>query len=177
MNETVNQEQNVTADEQQEARTFTQAELNAIVSDRLARERAKYADYDELKANAAQFDDAEQAGRAELEEANARAAGLQKQLDDLTRANELRSIREKVAAQTGVPAKLLTGETEEDCLKQAAELREFRKISYPNVRDGGTDGSIGNIPGDWWRNDQALSKAFSRENKHTPKDKEKFYSY
>ena len=42
MNETVNQETNGTAAAQQEPRTFTQDEVNAIVADRLTRERAKY---------------------------------------------------------------------------------------------------------------------------------------
>ena len=44
MAETVNQEQNTEPE-----KTFTQAELDAIVGDRLKRERAKYADYSDLK--------------------------------------------------------------------------------------------------------------------------------
>ena len=46
MAETVNQETNGTAAETQEneQRTFTQAEMNAIIQDRLTRERGKYAD-------------------------------------------------------------------------------------------------------------------------------------
>ncbi len=38
------------------AKTFTQAELDAIVTDRLTRERKKYGDYDDLKAKAAKHD-------------------------------------------------------------------------------------------------------------------------
>ena len=55
MAETVNQETNGTAAETQEneQRTFTQAEMNAIIQDRLTRERGKYADYEALKAKAA----------------------------------------------------------------------------------------------------------------------------
>lgn len=57
MSETVNQEPVTTAaGEQQEPRTFTQAEVNSIVADRLTRERTKYADYDDLKTKAQQFD-------------------------------------------------------------------------------------------------------------------------
>ena len=70
MNETVKQEINGTAAAQQETRTFTQEEVNAIVADRLTRERAKYADYDDLKAKAGRTD-----------EADTRANALQKQLD------------------------------------------------------------------------------------------------
>lgn len=38
------------------AKTFTQAELDAIVADRLARDRKKFADYDDLKKKAADYD-------------------------------------------------------------------------------------------------------------------------
>ena len=67
MAETVNQETNGTAAETQEneQRTFTQAEMNAIIQDRLTRERGKYADYETLKAKAAKFDAAEEAGKTE----------------------------------------------------------------------------------------------------------------
>ena len=56
MNETVNQA-NQTAE--QPERTFTQAEMDAIIRDRLSRERSKYADYDDIKAKAQKFDAAE----------------------------------------------------------------------------------------------------------------------
>lgn len=42
MAETVNQETTPAAGEQQTERTFTQAEMNAIISDRLTRERSKF---------------------------------------------------------------------------------------------------------------------------------------
>lgn len=45
----------------------TQAEVDAIVRDRLARERSKYTDYDELKAKAAKLDELEAASQSELE--------------------------------------------------------------------------------------------------------------
>ena len=48
MNETVNQETNVTQ-ETDEKRTFSQAEVDAIVTERLKRDRAKYADYEKLR--------------------------------------------------------------------------------------------------------------------------------
>ena len=49
MNETVEQENPATQEEREE-RTFTQSEMDAIIRDRLARERGKYADYDAVKA-------------------------------------------------------------------------------------------------------------------------------
>lgn len=121
MNETVNQEMNGTAPAQQENRTFTQDEVNAIVADRLTRERAKYADYDDLKAKAQQFDTT----KAEL--------------DALTTANAQRDMKARVSAATGVPVELLTADTEEACTAQAQAVLKFTKPlnPYPNVRDGG----------------------------------------
>lgn len=121
MSETVNQEPVTTAaGEQQEPRTFTQAEVNSIVADRLTRERAKYADYDDLKTKAQQFDTT----KAELDALNA--------------ANAQRDMRARVAAATGVPVELLTGDTEEACTAQAQAALKFAKPvnSYPDVRDG-----------------------------------------
>ena len=105
MNETVNQEMNGTAPAQQENRTFTQDEVNAIVADRLARERAKYADYDDLKAQAGKTD------------------ALQQQLDAIAADKARREMKQKVSDATGVPVELLTGETEEACTAQAQAIR------------------------------------------------------
>lgn len=139
MAETVHQELTIPAAEGQQnnERTFTQAEMNAIISDRLSRERSKYADYDDLKAKAQQFDAAQEAGKTELQKANEKAAKLQAQLDSMTRANTLRDIRGKVAAATGVPAELLSGDTEEACTAQAQAILKFAQPGYPSVRDGG----------------------------------------
>ena len=49
MAETVNQEENI-------ERTFTQADVDRIVADRLKRDREKYADYDVLKEKAAKLE-------------------------------------------------------------------------------------------------------------------------
>lgn len=55
----------------------------------------------------------------------------------MTKANTLRDIRGKVAAATGVPAELLSGDTEEACTAQAQAILKFAQPGYPNVRDGG----------------------------------------
>jgi hypothetical protein len=117
-------------------RTFTQSELDAIVQDRLKRERAKYSDYEDLKAKA----EASVNGMDDLQKATARADDLQKQLDALTEANRVRELREKVAEETGVPAKLLRGDAEDDLRAQAAAIMGFAKSArpaYPNLKDSG----------------------------------------
>lgn len=64
-----------------EGRTFTQDELNVIVSDRLERERKKYADYDDLKAAKARLDEIEQERLTELEKVQKRANDAEKERD------------------------------------------------------------------------------------------------
>lgn len=134
--ETVNQEVNATQ-EQQEAK-FTQADLDRIVKDRLTREREKYGDYDALKAKADKFDEIEEASKTELQKATEKAKALQDELDAFKKAESLRTMREKVAHDTGVPASLLTAESEDACKEQAKQILEFSRPSgYPQVRDGG----------------------------------------
>ena len=73
-----------------------------------------------------------------LQEAIDRANGLQSELDSMKAAETLRTTREEVAKEVGVPAHLLTAETREDCEAQAKSILEFAKPSkYPSVPDGG----------------------------------------
>ena len=133
MDETVKQG-NVATEE----KTFTQTELDAIVSERLKRDRAKYADYEALKEKAGKYDEMEAANKTELQKAVEQAAALQLELDVIKKANELREMRESVAKETGVPAALLTGDTEDECREQAAAIVAYaRPNGYPNVRDAG----------------------------------------
>lgn len=111
----------------QQERTFTQAEVNDLIDKRLRRERAKYADYDDLKAAAEAHTDYD-AVVAERDALKASAA-----------RNELVG---KVAAAAGVPAPLvamLAGADEETLAAQAAELaKAIRSNAYPKVDDTGT---------------------------------------
>lgn len=51
------------------SKTFTQDDVDRVVKERLARERGKYTDYDELKAKAGKLDEIEAANQSELEKA------------------------------------------------------------------------------------------------------------
>lgn len=138
MEETVKQE--VAAEE----RTFTQDELNAIVSDRLKRAESKYEDYEELKAKAEKLDKIEEENKSELERATERAQALEAELDGIKKANEVRDIRQKVAEETGVPVSLITGDTEEECKAQAEAINAYAKpTGYPAVKDGGEVHQVG----------------------------------
>lgn len=80
-------------------KTFTQTELDRIVQDRLARERGKFADYDELKAKAGKLDELEAANASELEKAVKRAEEAEARASSSTqRANAL-ALRSAVVAE------------------------------------------------------------------------------
>lgn len=77
----------------------------------------------------------------ELQNAQQQLAQLQSELDSMKSAETVRLTREKVSADKKVPANLLTGETEEDCIKQADAILAFAKPgAYPAVKDGGEPG-------------------------------------
>lgn len=147
MAETETVEQSTQTVETPQERTFTQSELDDILKARLSKERAKYSDYETLQAKASKFDEMEEASKTELQKATERADALQKQLETMTKENEVRLVREKKAKETGVPAHLLTGETEEECDAQALAILAFKNeaqsTSYPTIKDGG---EVSNIP-------------------------------
>lgn len=120
-------------------KTFTQEQVDALIGEGLTRERAKYADYEDLKTKAAKFDEQEEAAKSDLQKAQDNAADLQKQLDAMKAAASARDARDKVAAAKGVPAHLLTGSTEEECTAQADKLLQWRgdKENYADTKDGG----------------------------------------
>lgn len=70
-----------------EGKTFTQAELDVIIGNRLATERARFADYDTLKAAKSELDQIKAANASELDKAvkKAKDEGIS---EATTRANQ-----------------------------------------------------------------------------------------
>lgn len=120
-------------------RTFTQSEMDAIIGDRLKRERSKFADYDELKAKADAYDAAEDERKSDLEKATERAAKAEQELAALKASNELARTRAEIANEAGIPAELLRGATKEELEAHAEAIKAaFGSVSkFPNVSDRG----------------------------------------
>lgn len=111
----------------------TQAELDRIVENRLQRERQKYANYDQYKADSVQLgavvaerDDY----KSQLDTANAELATYRASEQKRTWASE-------VAQETGVPADVLRGETKEEMEAHAKTLEKYVKVSAPVVSGDG----------------------------------------
>lgn len=115
-----------TADEAAESRfepITSQEQLNRIISERIGRERRKYADYDEMRAKAARFDELEKAQKTELEKAQERANRAEAKALEA----ELRVLRSEIAGKYSIPAELLQGANSEELEKSAAALAAFRE--------------------------------------------------
>lgn len=118
-----------------EDKTFTQAEMDSIIEGRLARERQKYADYDDLKEKAGKYDEYQAQSKKELQKEKEKSNALQAKLDKLEKEGTVRQVREKVSKDTNVPVELLTGEDEDTCKKQAEAILKFAKPkNYPGTR-------------------------------------------
>ena len=130
--------ENATQSASAEERTFTQAEMDAIIGDRLKRERAKYADYDELKTKATAYDEAAEASKSELQKAVEERDKYKADLAKLQAEKERADQVARVAAEKGVDAALLarmSGDVEEnaDFLKEQLDA----KPKYEAVHDAG----------------------------------------
>src|SRR5690606_31113331 len=90
----------------------SQEEFDRAIQARIARERAKFADYDELKAKADKFVEWENAQKTEAQKAQERLEAAERRAAEL----ELKVIRAEVAAEKGVPAELLTGSTRDELI-------------------------------------------------------------
>lgn len=116
-------------------KTFTQDEVNKIVAERLKREREKYADYDELKARAADADRSKSALDKLAEQV--------KSLEERAAKAELAALRAEVAEAKGLTAKQarrLQGSTREELLADADELlAEWRPAAADKGGDSGGD--------------------------------------
>lgn len=105
-----------------EGKTFTQAELDKILEQRLSRERAKFSDYEKIKADAAELARIRDAEKSELQKAIERA----EEAEIRASKAEFTAMRNKVAAAKGVPASSLTGKTEDELMASADELIAWR---------------------------------------------------
>lgn len=105
----------------------TQEQLDAVVRDRVrrAKERAvePYADYDELKARA----EAAERAAGEADELRRRADEAEGALARAREERERESARARVSEETGVPARLISGDDEGSMRESAAALAEWAR--------------------------------------------------
>lgn len=119
------QTKNAAATEQQ-ARSYSQAEMDAVIKKRIDKQSEKHADeVEKLNKRIKELEDANQTAEATITQ--------------ISKQKESAEIVSKVASATGLPSDVvadLRGDTEEE-LMQAAERLASLIPKYPEVRDGG----------------------------------------
>lgn len=140
-------------------KTFTQADVERMIGERLGRERSKYTDYDQLKQAAAELAELKDRQATESEKALRQAA---KDAEAKARAElEPRMMRLEIAIAKGLPedlgarvlsaAKRLVGSTREELEADAAEFFAAAPITAvapaPSFDQGARGGSGTAKPG------------------------------
>ena len=125
----------------------SQEQLNATLRDRIARERAKFSDYDDLKKKAAQFDDLEQSKKSEAQKTADRIAALEQELNS-TRSDAMRARVQARYSIADEDAELFLTATDEDTLtKQAQRLAQRAEDRKKNGNRAPLQGRTSNQSG------------------------------
>lgn len=115
-------------------KTFSQAELEKLIADRVNRERKKYAGFDDLKKKAAEFDKFEESKKTEAQKLNEQLAAAQVELQNY----KVAEIRRTAAVDAGLDqryAKYITAVDEAEALEQAKELAKDIRQPEPKKPD------------------------------------------
>jgi hypothetical protein len=119
----------------------SQEDLNRVITERVNRERAKFADYKDVKAKAARLDEIEAANQTEAEKFSARIAALEAE-NQRIQSEALRSrIQAKFKIADEDAELFLTGTDEESLTRQAQRLADReadRSKRGPHVPGEGT---------------------------------------
>ncbi len=134
----------------------SQEEMDRIVTARLSRQAAKFADYGDLKAKAAKFDEQAEANKSDLQKALDRAEAAEKQLG----AVEADKTRLAVIAKHQIPAELqdlVHGATEDELEKTAERVAGLSKAASQRGPYSPTEGTQpqhrSNVSSDWLRDE------------------------
>ncbi|WP_165043684.1 hypothetical protein [Adlercreutzia sp. ZJ138] len=130
-----------TTPQAEQGKTYTQEEhqrlLDAAIKERLAREKKKFADYDELRAKAEKLDEIEDANKTDLQKATERIAELESQIAARKAADERAELVARIADEHKVPSDyrcFLTADDEDGLTEQAAKLAE--RFAEPSLNEG-----------------------------------------
>ncbi len=129
---------------------LTQAEVDAIVADRLARERKKYADYSDLKKAAEELAELKKSQMTEVEKLKAELAekdALLQSKDQELSGLKLERIKAAKLAEAGVASEWIdsvSGSTEEEVAASVAKLAARLKVEPPKAAQGAGQTGIQN---------------------------------
>jgi len=129
---------------------LTQAEVDAIVADRLARERKKYADYSDLKKASEELAELKKSQMTEVEKLKAELAekdALLQSKDQELSSLKLERVKAAKLAEAGVAAEWIdsvSGTTEEEVAASVTKLAARLKVEPPKAAQGAGQTGIQN---------------------------------
>lgn len=129
---------------------LTQAEVDAIVADRLARERKKYANYSELKKASEELAELKKSQMTEVEKLKAELAekdALLQSKDQELSSLKLERVKAAKLAEAGVAAEWIdsvSGTTEEEVAASVTKLAARLKVEPPKAAQGAGQTGIQN---------------------------------
>lgn len=121
---------------------LTQADVDAIVADRLARERKKYADYSDLKKDSEELAELKKSQMTEVEKMKAELAekdALLQSKDQELSGLKLERVKAAKLAEAGVAAEWIdsvSGNTEEEVAASVTKLAARLKVEPPKAAQG-----------------------------------------
>ena len=146
---------NTSEEPKEPERTFTQADFDRAIAERLKNERkkhaeelAKFSDYEDVKAKAAELDEIKAASKSELEktieamnEANRRADNAEARAAAFEAKAAHDALVAKVASEEEVPASLISGADEDELRASAQALKAYIEANKPKVPETNAGGA------------------------------------
>jgi hypothetical protein len=109
----------------------TQEAFDRIIGERVARTKAQYADYDDLKTKAEKFDAAEQANLSELEKERKRAEVAEQKAAAYEAKEQRAKWAVEIVKDSSVPASALRGSTKEELAEHFEQLKALVTPAAP----------------------------------------------
>lgn len=103
----------------------SQADLDKIISERLARERAKFSDYEDLKSKASEYDKVVEANKTEAQKQAEALAEAQARVKEFETREQIAAWKAEVSSETGVPVAALAGATKDEIQSHAEVLKSL----------------------------------------------------
>lgn len=107
----------------------SQEELNRLIGQRIAKVESRFGDYEDVKAKAAKFDEAQEAAKSDLEKATARAEAAESKVKEYEQRTQIATWKSEIVKDSKVPAEALRGTTREELEEHFEALKGL--ISEP----------------------------------------------
>ena len=111
-----------------EVKTFTQDQVNAFMAEEKRKTQAGYADYDAIKAKAAEFDKATEANKTELQKERDLRVSAETKVGGYEQRDQVTVWAKEVVKGSNIPADVLRGSTKEEL---EAHFEQLKVIAAP----------------------------------------------